>query len=231
MKRVCIVPVKSLEKAKGRLAAVLNELQRRALQLAMLKDVLHAVRQSRLFAETYLVTANASALDSMQKWPGLYLLREPSPEWGLNGAVRWSLSYAQYKGAQAALVIHADLPLVTSATLSEFVGEASGEPEVLLAASHDGGTNAMYLCPPDAVTPQFGVGSLGLHLKEAMLREVRARVVESPELAQDIDVWIDVLRVQGLLREGHTFQWLQEHLSAEGTTPGATIGAHTRRQR
>ncbi|MGH2654940.1 MAG: hypothetical protein ACRDHV_11425, partial [Actinomycetota bacterium] len=40
--RVIAVPVKSLERAKGRLSAVLRPLERAALTLAMLEDVLDA---------------------------------------------------------------------------------------------------------------------------------------------------------------------------------------------
>src|ERR687896_1968471 len=40
--RVIAVPVKSLERAKGRLSAILQPLERAALTLAMLEDVLDA---------------------------------------------------------------------------------------------------------------------------------------------------------------------------------------------
>jgi 2-phospho-L-lactate guanylyltransferase (CobY/MobA/RfbA family) len=61
-------------------------------------------------------------------------------------------------------------------------------PAVLAApATGRGGTNALYLGPPDAIELHFGDDSLRRFERDAANRGVRFELFEAPELALDLD--------------------------------------------
>ena len=61
-------------------------------------------------------------------------------------------------------------------------------PAVLAApATGRGGTNAVYLSPPDAIDLHFGHDSLRKFERDAARRGVRFELFETPELALDLD--------------------------------------------
>src|SRR5438552_11913671 len=60
--RVLAVPVKSLERVKGRLAPLLTPLERAALTLAMLEDVLDAALAQETW-EVWVVSPDEAALE------------------------------------------------------------------------------------------------------------------------------------------------------------------------
>jgi len=63
-----VIPVKPIDKALGRLAPVLRPGERRALQAAMLADLLDACRDSVAVVHTFVVTSDAVAM-SPALWP------------------------------------------------------------------------------------------------------------------------------------------------------------------
>ena len=58
--------------------------------------------------------------------------------------------------------------------------------------SRDGGTNGLYLGPPDVMTPLFGPGSLRAHIEEAERRGIRCSILSLPRVELDIDTIEDV---------------------------------------
>ena len=54
-------------------------------------------------------------------------------------------------------------------------------------ATGRGGTNALYLSPPDAIGLHFGDDSLRRFEHDAAARDVRFELFEAPELALDLD--------------------------------------------
>jgi 2-phospho-L-lactate guanylyltransferase (CobY/MobA/RfbA family) len=67
-------------------------------------------------------------------------------------------------------------------------GRRLASPAVLAApATGRGGTNALYLSPPDAVEMHFGDDSLRRFERDAAERGVRFELFEAPELALDLD--------------------------------------------
>ena len=55
-----LVPAKALDQAKGRLAAILNENERRGLALAMLEDVLRVLRSAEVIESVSVVSPDES---------------------------------------------------------------------------------------------------------------------------------------------------------------------------
>ena len=77
----------------------------------------------------------------------------------------WGVNVAVF----AALLARPALALPVMA-VSSFAGlaAAAGGPLVAIAPSDaGGGTNALLLCPPEAITPAFGAGSFEAHLRAA----------------------------------------------------------------
>ena len=104
---VCvIVPVKGLGEAKSRLAAVLTPPQRASLVLAMLEDVLIAVRAAH-DGLLLLVTPDEEYAPAARR-AGAELIADAGG--GYNAAVTQALAAATAREAGAALVLPADQP-------------------------------------------------------------------------------------------------------------------------
>ena len=194
---MAVVPVKPLAAALGRLAGVLAPDERRALQAAMLADLLAACRAAPALAGTLVVTADPVA--------GARVVAEPEGPAGMNAAVRRGLAAAAELGAPAALVLTADLPLARPEDLDAIVAAAPPGPGAVLAPSRDGtGTNALLLVPPGAVPPRLGPGSLARHLAEAARAGLAAVLLERPGLALDVDTPADLAALRAAEPGGAT---------------------------
>ena len=101
-----IVPVKGLGEAKSRLASVLGPAQRASLVLAMLEDVLIAVRAAH-DGPLLLVTPDEGCAPAAER-AGAELLADAGG--GYNAAVAQALAAAGAREAGAALVLPADQP-------------------------------------------------------------------------------------------------------------------------
>ena len=106
----------------------------------------------------------------------------------MNGAVARGLDAVAGRGAAAALVMTADLPLARADDVDAILTAAPPPPSAVLVPSHEGtGTNAMLLRPPGAIAPRLGPDSLARHLALADRGGVQVRRLERPRLALDID--------------------------------------------
>jgi len=219
-----IIPVKALAEAKQRLAPVLPPPARRQLVLAMLQTVLAAVTEAKGIAATLVVTPDPDVAQ-LALGTGAQVLRERGAR-GLNAAVRAGLARAAAEGATRALVLPADVPLVTSGELSGLIGSAAaaGAPRATLVPAADGeGTNAMLLDPPGALVPRFGPGSYLRHLAQALARRLDVEVVHLPGLAGDIDCPGDLDRLLVPAPQLAHFQFLARHVMK--AAPGETFPA------
>lgn len=161
-----------------RLAGVLDARQRRRLALALLADVVHAASGWPL---RIMVTsdADASALAGDAGWTVV-----ADPGGGLNAALAAGTRRAMDLGADALLVLPADVPLASSEDLrSLFALDAA----VVVARSDDGGTTALLRRPPDAIPPSFGPDSAAAHLAAAQLAGMAVVTVALAGLALDVD--------------------------------------------
>ncbi|MDH3225470.1 MAG: 2-phospho-L-lactate guanylyltransferase [Thermoleophilia bacterium] len=187
-----IIPVKPLETSLGRLADVLDGPRRRALQAAMLADVLGACTHASRLAATYLVTADPGAAVIAGTF-GARLVDDHSPPQGINPAVERGQSQAIADGYRSALVMTADLPQITPTAIDGVI-EAGGGFDATLVPSESGtGTNAMLLRPPDVLRPEFGSGSLARHIAQASAARIRHQILEVGNLAIDVDTPEDLL--------------------------------------
>jgi len=212
-----ILPVKTLGAAKQRLAPVLPPLARRELVLAMLQRVLAAVVAVDGLGPILVVTPDPGVA-GVAEAHGALVLREARAA-GLNAAVRRGLARAGAEGAARALVLPADVPLVTPRELNSLLGPtlAGGGARATLVPAADGeGTNGMLLDPPGALAPAFGPGSYMRHLAQALARRLDVEVLHLPGLAADIDRPADLSRLLGPAPELRPFQFLGAHVMKAG---------------
>jgi 2-phospho-L-lactate/phosphoenolpyruvate guanylyltransferase len=198
--RVIALPVKSLAETKTRLDPVLSPLERGALTLAMLEDVLDVTLEVRGW-ETWVVSPDEAVLEiAMSR--GVHAIEEDAPP--LAAAIRQVEEEAEGRLVDALAVLLPDTPLVSLAALTRALRTLGA---VVVAPSTDeGGTNLLVRRPPAAVGARFGVNSYRRHLAAAAEAQVPTAVVEDPDLAFDLDLPSDILTVLDSGRQGRTLQ-------------------------
>ena len=196
--RVVAVPVKSLSRAKTRLSPALTGLERGALTLAMLEDVLDAALSVPGW-DTWVVSPDEVALE-IAAGRGARPIPEAKPP--LANAIRQVEAKAKAEGANALAILPADVPLVTVDTLHEALRTLGA---VVLARSADGsGTSLLLRRPPRAIPARFGPDSFRRHVELAETRGLPVSVVERRELSFDVDRPDDILTLLADGRRGRT---------------------------
>jgi 2-phospho-L-lactate guanylyltransferase len=187
--RVIAVPVKSLSRAKSRLAPALTPLERGALTLAMLEDVLDATLSIPTW-ETWVISPDEVVLEIAARRRAIPIT-ETKPT--LAAAVRQIEEEAKQREADSLAILLGDTPLVSPDALQEALRTLGSV--VLARSTHGGGTNLLLRRPPRAIAARFGPSSFERHLHGAETRGIPVAVVERPELAFDLDVPEDVVTV------------------------------------
>lgn len=182
-----LIPVKSLDRAKGRLAPLLAVNERRALALAMLDDVLAVLRATPQVA-TMSVVSNDREVREHAWAAGARVVDDTTNS--LNDALHYAAHQLQMRNRTRLMVVFADLPLLTSQELELFLVRGD-TVDVALGASRDGGTNALLTA--HALPFLFGPNSLAQHLHAAEERGLRTAVVHSQGIERDIDRPDDVV--------------------------------------
>ena len=195
MSLFAVVPVQRLDLAKSRLAQTLSPGERRALVLRLFDNVLVALNGSELVDATLVVTPDPDVLQRAAT-AGAMPLRQDGR--GLNEAIRQGRDYASAHGAEALLIVLADLPLLTTSIVDSLL-EASADAAVTLAPDRHGfGTNALVLRPLDAIEPAFGVESYRAHRAEADNQQRSTRTFHSRGTAFDVDTAADLRAIDDL---------------------------------
>jgi 2-phospho-L-lactate/phosphoenolpyruvate guanylyltransferase len=196
--RIIAVPVKSLSRAKTRLAPILSPLERAAVTLAMLEDVLDAALAVPGW-ETWVISPDEAVLEVAARRRARPVAEEKPP---LSAAVRQVEIEAVDQDADALAVLLADLPFVTADALHEALQTLGS---VVVGPSQDGaGTNLLLRRPPRAIGARFGRDSFARHQVAAEAKGFPVAVVHSPELTADIDTPKDVLSFLAAERKGRT---------------------------
>ncbi len=183
-----LIPVNRLDRAKGRLAALIEPEERAELVRRALATVLRAVEGAGL--EAVVLTAD-ERLRSYLPANVRALAEAPSPR-GLNAQLERAVGQL---ARVELLILHADLPLVTSEALRDLLAQAPPTPSATLARSSDGGTNAMLLRPPGRFALAYGEGSGDRHEARARAAGFAIRRANAPALALDLDTPADVRRL------------------------------------
>jgi 2-phospho-L-lactate/phosphoenolpyruvate guanylyltransferase len=198
MSVVAILPIKSFDVAKSRLAAELAPGARRALAEAMFTDVLIALRRCDAIDQVVVISSNRGA----QRIAGGYgaEMLEDSTE-GHNEAVGIGIAQALRQRTARALLVPGDCPLLDPAELKQLLAYGGGSRSaVIVPDRHGSGTNALLLTPPDSLTPSFGEDSCARHVELAAAQGTPAEVVSVASLALDIDTPDDLAVLRASLQ-------------------------------
>lgn len=188
MNPVALVPVNRLAAVKTRLAGALPPDERRRLVLWMARRTVGTLLASDAVAGVLVVSPDREALAATRR-PGVTgaLQREG----GLNEGLELGRQRALAAGAEALLVVLADLPYLTPEQVAALValGDGSpGEARVVLAPDARGrGTNALLVRPASLVPFTFGAHSLARHRALARYTGVEPAYYRSPGTARDVD--------------------------------------------
>jgi 2-phospho-L-lactate guanylyltransferase len=173
---------------KTRLEAVLDPAERREFAVAMLRDVLSALREAG---------ANPELLATAPVDLEVPVTVDERP---LSEAVNGVLA-----AESPVCVVMADLPLATPGAIERLL---SAEGEVVLVPGRGGGTNAVLARHPEFRVDYHGV-SVRDHRRIAREIGVEPRTLDSYRLSTDVDEGADLPEVL-LHGDGYSRRWLRE---------------------
>ncbi|MHC1741032.1 MAG: 2-phospho-L-lactate guanylyltransferase [Anaerolineaceae bacterium] len=182
-----IVPVKPLRRGKSRLAGVLSEDQRTALNKSMLVNTIKTLKAVPEIDVILVVSRDPSALSLAREYEARTVLEDGSPE--LNTALRRASLVAQTYQAHEILVLPADLPLIKPEDVRDFISHSGHPPEILISPDRRrDGTNALYINPANLIDFRYGVGSFNIHVEQAKKVNARIEIIEHEAFALDLDL-------------------------------------------
>jgi len=193
MKLWLLVPVKPFQQGKSRLTEVLAANERVALNQAMLARVLARAQAANVLAGILVVSRDRAALAQAEA-AGVIIVREQGHD--LNGALSQAAQVASAQGAEAVLVLPADLPLLTADDIRQLYLLGQAQKGIVITRSPDGGTNALLMRPPGAIEFAFGPASFARHTQLAQSVGVPVQTYASPTLALDVDWPEDLVRLR-----------------------------------
>ena len=192
-----IVPIKPLRLGKSRLAPMLGAMERAQLNRALLERTISTLIQSSAVGEVLVVSRDPSALALARELGARSLQEDGAPS--LNAALRQAAIVAQVHGPTGVLVIPADLPLLSTADVTDLLAKAGDPPVVVIAPDrHRRGTNALLLSPPNLIAYDFGGNSFARHCERAHRAGARLEVVELPSLGLDLDLPQDLALIRSM---------------------------------
>ena len=186
-----VVPVKSLDASKSRLAAEGRRELVRGLSLAMMADVVEALRAVRGLGRVAVVTPDAEVARAAEAAGAEALLRDAP---GLNPSIEQASAEIASEPGAGVLVVLGDVAALAAEEVERLL-EAGAAGGVALAPSRDGGTSALLRIPRDVIPARFGESSAKRHREEAQRRGVRYVELELPSLAIDVDVAEDAAAI------------------------------------
>jgi 2-phospho-L-lactate/phosphoenolpyruvate guanylyltransferase len=178
-----VIPLKNLQFSKQRLSSIFTLQERKLLTLAMLKDVLKAVKAS-IIDEVVIVADDFSFKQVADKFNTSYMIPRNV---GLNAAIGEASTWSLERGANAVLILPADIPLITAGDISKIAALGYGNPSIVLSPSKDCGTNALCENPPNLIPACFGPASFLRHIREAYSKKVNTKIYSSGGIAVDMD--------------------------------------------
>ncbi len=186
-----LVPVKALEGAKQRLKNCLGA-DREGFTIAMLKDVLAALSESKEVSHIAVVTDDPRVA-AIAKQGGLVVVDEIESK-GMNEALELGREAIRRMGGQRMVIIPADIPLMTGPEADRIVRELQAarhtrEEDVTgIGPSKDrGGTNFLCIETSRPFPLMFGADSYRRHKKCAIDHGSQPVVLRSSTIALDID--------------------------------------------
>ena len=179
-----VILARGTRTAKMRLRPALGPAERVRLAAAMLDDVLAAALGT---GWPVLVVTDARSIAGRARATGARAAIVTAR--GTRDAARRGVVNAERAGADAVLIVSADLPLARSADLRRVAAAGRRSEVVIVPDRRRSGTNALYVRPPSRIAPRFGRGSFAAHRAAA---GAAGRVLVVARLGLDIDTPADL---------------------------------------
>lgn len=201
-----LIPVRSLDQGKTRLAPDFSESERRLVIREMLTGVVRAALATPHLAEVAVISSDPAVLSFAGEIDKRVVpVVQASSRSGLNPAIEIGRERAINAGGDGLLVLFGDLPLIGAAAVEKVLVR----PETVILASdrHRSGTNASLVRFVDGgehFVYQYGPGSLLRHQAEARRLGLTCGEIAIPELANDLDTAADWV---ALGRQDRRFFW------------------------
>jgi len=190
-----VIPIRSLDDGKTRLAARLGHAERRALNTALLDHVV-SVAKEVLPPERCLVVTGCNETAVYAEGLGMEVLCETTPGSGPNAALAEARDHFRACGAASMLIVPTDLPLLAAADLEAFVAAADPATVVLAPDTAGTGSNAMLLPTAPAFAFSFGhAGSFFIHTETAARLNLALTPVRRLGVTFDLDTPADLDRL------------------------------------
>jgi len=196
-----------MKKSKTRLSGLRPE-DRAKLTLAMLRNVLVALGNARGISDVTVVSGDRSASRIAHRYGATFLWEGKKP--GLNKALKLAIAKLEQRATGSAMIIHADLPLLTSQDIDSFVSRSQDCHIAIVPCKNGTGTNALLLRPPNAIPPVFGKGSYKMHLSLAKNTGFRWKVLRIRGIQFDIDDSQDLRQFMRYNGRNRYFRFLRE---------------------
>lgn len=209
-----VVPVKQLDRSKGRLSPLLSRQERRALARVMLMDVLGALRRSHRLAGVVVVTRDAEVATMAHACQARIMPDQGSG--GMTSAVALAARHLQTMPYAGMLVVPADVPRISPGDIETLIdAHAMPTAVTLVPAERDGGTNLLLCTPPEAIPFHYGEGSCARHQQAARERGITPRTIRIEGAALDLDRPEDIAEFMRVPSDTQTYAWLVAHGIAE----------------
>jgi 2-phospho-L-lactate guanylyltransferase len=214
-----LIPVKSPERSKTRLASVLQPQECAKLSRAMFMDVLAAMDAADKITDIAVLTNDEKITDIARGLGHVVLTDQSEGELcdGLNTAAR---KLAEL-GADTILILPGDLPTITASDIDLLLQRHPGGLSIC-PAIRDGGTNALVCSPPDALPFQFGKDSARKHLEQAAQRGMATTRLPMQPFFRDIDTPDDLSWLAMQQSDSNTVRFLHQSGIAARLGPAHT---------
>ncbi len=187
-----IVPVKPLNRSRSRLAAVLPAETREQLAAEMLRNTISVLANSAAISGVLAISRDSRALVIARRFGARTVQESGAP--ALNQSLERANQMIASWGAQAALILPADLPLLVEDDLREITELGKYHFSVVIVPDRlEKGTNALLMRPPDLFRCRFGGSSFNEHIEVARDAGATVHVHRSERLMLDLDLPEDLM--------------------------------------
>ena len=182
-----IVPVKSLRRGKSRLAGVLTDEERSALNQDLLIKTLMCLKTIQKIDQILVISYDPEALAKARELDVMTV--QEGSKTNINNALRRATVAARAYNASKVIIIPADLPFIDKGEMESFLAQEGEPPEIIISSDrHSEGTNALFINPIGILEYNFGPWSFRKHIEQAERKKIKVKIKNMESLTFDLDV-------------------------------------------
>ncbi len=182
-----IVPVKSLRRGKSRLANVLSDEERSALNNDLLTRTLHCLESISKIDQVLVISYDPEVLAKAREFGAMTV--QEGKRTNINNALRRATVAAKAYNATKILIIPADLPFINKEEIEDFIAQEGTPPEIIISSDRrSDGTNALFINPIGILEYNFGEWSFRKHIEQAEQKKITVKIKNKESLTFDLDL-------------------------------------------